>query len=513
MTTFWILAAGLAGLAVLFVVAPLLQAPKQPTDDRSDTDDSDADQAQMNLALFKQQLAELDADLASGKLDQTGYESARRDLERELLNDLGDRDPLTTGAAGPDSTSLAGRLPGPRITALALLFVIPLSAWALYALIGNQSIIPELERIAAAGSGPAQRGSNSELPPLEELVARLEQRLEQQPDDAEGWMMLGRTYFATGNRKGAQEALEKAYKLNPEDPMIVLAYAESIATNNDNQLEGRPAELISEALELDPENTTARWLAAMVAFQRGQFRSAATTWQRLLEATDPSTEEAAELRSLIEEAEQRAGVPPEARQLAQADTQDSSAAAEASGNSDAEPTPEQRSEPTTAPETTTPGGGQAADPAAAERTAEAPSAEMGSASAGQPQAQEQEQGSTSAADSGGLQVRAELDPALAGRYPPNTTVFIFARAASGPPMPLAVQRTTLGQLPVAVQLDDSMAMMPAMQLSNFPQVIVGARVSPSGQAMPRPGDLEGESGPVSNASDETIRILIDRVRR
>ncbi|NBC46618.1 MAG: c-type cytochrome biogenesis protein CcmI [Gammaproteobacteria bacterium] len=509
MTTFWILAAGLAGLAVLFVVAPLLQALRQPTDDRSDTDESDADQAQMNLALFKQQLAELDADLASGKLDQTGYESARRDLERELLNDLGDRDPLTTGAAGQDSTSLAGRLPGPRLTALALLFVIPLSAWALYALIGNQSIIPELERIAAAGSGPAQRGSNSELPPLEELVARLEQRLEQQPDDAEGWMMLGRTYFATGNRKGAQEALEKAYELNPEDPMVVLAYAESIATNNDNQLEGRPAELISEALELDPENTTARWLAAMVAFQRGQFRSAATTWQRLLEATDPSTEEAAELRSLIEEAEQRAGVPPEARQLAQADTKDSSAAAEASGKPDADPTPEQRPEPTTAAEATTPGGGQAADPAAAERPAEAPSAEAESASAGQTQGQ----GSTSAADGSGLQVRAELDPALAGRYPPNTTVFIFARAASGPPMPLAVQRTTLGQLPVAVQLDDSMAMMPAMQLSNFPQVIVGARVSPSGQAMPRPGDLEGEIGPVSNASDETIRILIDRVRR
>ena len=320
--------------------------------------------------------------------------------------------------------------------------------------------------------------------------------------------------FRSGNRKGAQEALEKAYELNPEDPMVVLAYAESIATNNDNQLEGRPAELISEALELDPENTTARWLAAMVAFQRGQFRSAATTWQRLLEATDPSTEEAAELRSLIEEAEQRAGVPPEARQLAQADTQDSSAAAEASGKPDADPTPEQRPEqrpePTTAAETTTPGGGQAADPAAAaKRPAEGPSAEAESASAGQTQGQ----GSTSAADSGGLQVRAELDPALAGRYPPNTTVFIFARAASGPPMPLAVQRTTLGQLPVAVQLDDSMAMMPAMQLSNFPQVIVGARVSPSGQAMPRPGDLEGEIGPVSNASDETIRILIDRVRR
>jgi cytochrome c-type biogenesis protein CcmH len=487
MTIFWILAAGLAGLAVLFVIAPLLQAPK-PTARSSDVDgDAEPDQQQLNLDLFKQQLAELDADLASGKLDQTVYEAARRDLERELLHDLGDRDPLT-GASSQAPTLAGRRLPGSRATALGLLLVVPLAAWALYAMIGHQAIIPQLERSAGTASG--QRGGE-QLPPLGELVARLEQRLEQQPDDAEGWMMLGRTYFATGNRKGAQDALARAYELDPTEPMIVLAYAEAIATNNDNQLLGRPAELISEALELAPENTTARWLAAMVAFQRGQFRSAATTWQRLLDGMDPSSDEAEELRALIAEAEQRAGLPPEAKQVAQNETEPSSAtpapangdpAAAGAGTSNAA-AGEDSSERT-----------ERADTASSASTATATAADA-------------------AADTGALRVRAAIDPGLANRYPPQTSVFIFARAASGPPMPLAVQRATLGDLPREVRLDDSMAMMPGMQLSNFPEVMIGARVSPSGQAMPRPGDLEGETGPVSSTRDAPVEVVIDRVRR
>ncbi len=449
MTIFWILAAGLAGLAVLFAVAPLLAPSQQPQDQQS-SDDADAEQARLNLQLFKQQIAELDADLSNGKLDQTVYEAARRDLERELLHDLGDRDPLTA-AAGVEPKQRRYQLPGPRLTALALLLIVPLFAWALYGLIGNQGIIPQLEQLAESGGSGAGQGGNQELPPLQELVARLEQRLEQEPGNAEGWMMLGRTYFATGDRERAEAALAKAYKLLPTDPMIVLAYAESIATNHENQLEGRPAELISEALELEPNNATARWLAAMVAFQRGQFRSAATTWRNLLEQVEPDSEEANELRSLIAEAEQRAGVPLDAQQLAQA-------SAATAGEAATDSTP--------------------ADSAAA-----------------------------------GVRVQVALASEFSGRLPSSTPVFIYAKAAAGPPMPLAVQRATLGDLPVEARLDDSMAMMPAMQLSSFPQIIVGARVSPSGQAMPRPGDLQGETGPIESTTTEPVQVRIDQVLR
>jgi cytochrome c-type biogenesis protein CcmH len=91
-------------------------------------------------------------------------------------------------------------------------------------------------------------------------------------------------------------------------------------------------------------------------------------------------------------------------------------------------------------------------------------------------------------------------------------VFVYAKAAAGPPMPLAVQRITVADLPTSLRLDDSMAMMPAMKLSSFPQVIVGARISPSGQAMPQPGDLEGETGPIPSNSSGPVAVTIDRIR-
>jgi cytochrome c-type biogenesis protein CcmH len=94
----------------------------------------------------------------------------------------------------------------------------------------------------------------------------------------------------------------------------------------------------------------------------------------------------------------------------------------------------------------------------------------------------------------------------------NDTVFVYAKAASGPPMPLAVKRAKVGDLPIRVTLDDSMAMTPAMRLSSFPQVIVGARISKSGQATPQTGDLEGQSSPLAVADTPQVSVTIDRVR-
>ena len=79
-------------------------------------------------------------------------------------------------------------------------------------------------------------------------------------------------------------------------------------------------------------------------------------------------------------------------------------------------------------------------------------------------------------------------------------------------MPLAVKRLRTGDLPVTVTLDDSMAMMPAMRLSAFPEVTVGARISASGQATPASGDLEGEVGPVAPGATSAVDLVIDRIR-
>ncbi len=461
MTIFWILAAGLMLLAALFVAAPLLGSRSTATTN------ADVEQTRVNLELFKQQLAELDADLAAGKLERTQYESARRDLERELLRDTEGSDDPKPGAA---------KLPGPRVTAAALLVAVPATALALYLLLGERQIIPQLELAAAgagANAGSAQHAAGPDgMPSLDVLVQRLEERLQQVPEDGQGWTMLGRTYFATGRTQDAERALARAHELLPGDVQVSLAYAESIAANNDNDLKGKPAELISAALQAEPDNATARWLSGMVAFQQGQFQSAATAWKHALAQLDPASDDAAKLTSLIAEAEQRAGVPAPMRLAAKDDVA------------------------ATEPTATDP-----PDAAAGTPGVEAPP---------QPPAAEPQ---PTAAAAEGLDVTVSLSPELADRMPPETAVFVFARAESGPPMPLAVQRLTLADLPASVRLDDSMAMMPQMRLSAFPQVVVGARVSPSGQAMPQPGDLEGSTGPMSSTGAGTVSVTIDHVRQ
>lgn len=503
MTIFWILAAGLALLAALFVVAPLLSH-------RGGGDDTtDPDQAAINLALYKQQLAELDMDLAAGKLDRTQYEAARRDLERELLRDTAD--------LGPEDPKPVARvkLPSPGLTAAALVFAVPATALALYMILGEQQIIPRLE-LAAGGGAATPQHAGADGMSLEVLVQRLEERLAQAPEDGEGWTMLGRTYFAMGRTDAAEKALARAHELLPEATNVTLAYAESIAANNDRSLEGKPAELISKALAAEPDNATARWLSGMVAFQRGQFQTAATAWKRVLGQIDPAGDDAQELRRLIAQAEQRAGVPPEMQLAANSDGV--RAAAKPS------PAPGGTAPADTSPQAAADSTGAADQEAAAPATQQVAQADAGTADAPAPPtaappaaaspavAPTTEPEAPDAAAVPGIDVSVSLAPALAGRMPPGTTVFVFARAAAGPPMPLAVQRLTLADLPARIRLDDSMAMMPQMRLSAFPQVVVGARVSPSGQAMPQPGDLEGETGPVAPADAGAVSVTIDRVR-
>lgn len=438
MTIFWIMAAGLIGLALLFVLPPLFSNRDQR---------EDVDQDELNLAVFRQQLQELDADLAAGKLDRTHHKAARRDLERELLHDV-------TGK-GTETDSRGGRW------AAALLGIsVPAAAVSLYLFLGDSSIILRLEA-SASGPAPAAHpgGTSVEMPPLEVMVQRLAEKMEQNPENLEGWMMLGRTYFAIGERERALYALEKAYSLSPENPDVLVAYAEAIAANNDSELAGRPAELIQAALEIDPEHSSARWLEGLVSFQDARYAKAAEQWGSLVATFESDSDEAEELRGYIAEAHSRAG---------------------------------SESEQSPAPEAVrvTETGQQNASPSEVPATAE--KGPVATASA--------------------VTVEISLAEPLWPEADVKDSVFVYAKAVSGPPMPLAAHRARVEDLPLTVTLDDSMAVIPAMTLSGFPEVTVGARISKSSQALPQAGDLQGEVTPVRPGQSGTVKIVIDRVR-
>ncbi|MBK1647333.1 c-type cytochrome biogenesis protein CcmI [Rhabdochromatium marinum] len=437
MTLFWTLAGALMLLAFFVVLVPLLR--RRPASASLPGVSQDA----VNLSLFRQQMAELDTDLANGKIDSAQHQSAKLELERELLHDIDD-----AGAAAAEHATRGRWL----LPLLAL--AVPALALAFYQATGTPQIIP---RLAASATQAPVHGSTGEMPPLDVLAERLAARMEQNPEDIEGWMMLGRTYFAMGQPAPALKALQQAYALAPDNLDVKLTYAEALAANNDNQLEGQPAALISEVLAADPDHINARWLNGMLSFQRGQYTAAIQSWQRVLEQIDPASSDAEDLRGLIAEARQRGGLADEA--------------------------------PATV--------------AAVPTSAAAPKADKPAAATPAP----------AAAAPGQIEVNVAVAPEFAESIDPSTAVFIYAKAAAGPPMPLAAQRVTLGDLPMTVTLDDSLAINPALKLSSFPTVIVGARISASGQAMPMPGDPQGETGPLNTErASAPIQVLIDQRR-
>ncbi len=463
MIIFWTFAAGLAALALVFVLVPLF---------RSGPETPDLDSNTLNLDVFRQQLAELDADLALGKLDQSQYEAARHDLERELIHDI-----EPNGVAKPALAS------GGRWAAPILALAVPAAAVSLYLTIGASDIIPRLEAAGSAPSAQTQPGHNaarpdgSAMPSLDVLAQQLAERLETNPQNAAGWLMLSRTWSTLNQSDKAMAAIERAYKVAPRDPAVLLAYAEALAAANGRQLGGRPAQLLDTLLEVEPADPNGLWLRGMAAFQARDYPGALARWEPLLALLDPAGTDAAEVSKMMDQARSRAGMAP---------------AVAAPAGSEAAPTPVSEAPPATA---------KPAAPAQAD--APTPAASPVQAATSAPQ---------TAPPGAKLTVSVALDPALAAQTTRDASVFIYAKAVAGPPMPLAAQRVRVADLPVTLTLDDAMAMMPQMRLSAFPQVTVGARISRGGQAMPQSGDLEGEVSPVASNRAEPVSVTISRVR-
>jgi cytochrome c-type biogenesis protein CcmH len=381
------------------------------------------DRREINISIARAQLAELVQKQQDGELAETEFQLERERLERELAGDLAQREAQLQDNSG-------------RWIVWPLAALIPVMAGVVYMIVGTPAAIDPANRQAVA-QPPAQTAQQT--PDMRDVVVRIKERLEQQPDDATGWFMLGRAHMALAEYSEAVVAIRRANELTGDNPEIMVRLADAIAMSQGGSMAGEPEPLLVKALEMQPGNLQGLWLLGIAQNERADYAGAVGTWQKLLPLLSEDPQSAREIQSLINGA-QDALVQSGGEVNAATDTNTAAPAAETSG----------------------------------------------------------------AALTVDVSVAADVADGLGA----DTVVFVYAKAASGPPMPLAVARKTLGELPFTVVLSDEDAMMPAMKLSAFDQVVVGARISRSGNAIAESGDIFAESGSISNTQQQPVVIEI-----
>jgi cytochrome c-type biogenesis protein CcmH len=391
MALFFLFAALMLAAALAFVLPPLLRGPRSTG--------------------VPAKIKALDDAHAVGVLNDTEYAAKRAAL----------------GAQQPAAAPTRAR--STQIATIALALLLPAASILLYRYVGNPDALQPDALTASADHGQS----------MEQAIAGLAAKLKQNPEDVEGWSLLGRAYEATERFADARDALAHAHALAKDDNEVTVAYAEALALSTESRrVEGEPRALIESVLKTTPDNQRGLWLLGISDYQRGQYDAAIADWNRLLAVLPKESDIVPSVREQIAQAEAaRDGRAPVARQPTPTDT----------------------------------------------------------APASNPQ----------------LQVQVALDAKLKDKVAPNDVLFVYAKAASGPPMPLAIQRLTADKLPTSVTLTDAMGMLPNMKLSQFPQVVVGARVSKSGNAIAQSGDLQAISAPLDVTTATPIKLTIDQI--
>jgi len=402
------------------------------------------DRQQYNVEVARDRLKELQAEHERGELSDEEFNQARQDLDIALAQDLS----VPSQQEGSTGNSRMG-----AITLIGLLVLVPLIVGITYFQVGTPGAVG-ISGQAVAQTQQALGGHDSKMPPLSELVKGLEQQLEQNPDNPDGWFLLGRTYMSLSRYEDAARAYGRLDELQPDNSSVQIALADALSMVNGGRITQEALSLLQKVHQREPQNVIALWLLGRESLQRGEPGSALAYWSRAYPLLEDDPQMQMELRDAIRRVESESGLSADIR--------------------DPAPLPGIM------------GGAPVAAPA--------------------PQAPAE------VATGPGITVEVALDPELMDRTSPNDTVFIYAKAASGPPMPLAVSRQRVSDLPLRVRLTDEMAMMPQMKLSSFPQVKVGARISKSGQAIAQSGDLQSEEAESPNNSDNPIQLLIDSQR-
>ena len=279
MTLFWALAAALTAAALAFLLPPLLRLRTAAPDDR----------VAANAAIYREQLEELAADLQRGAIGKEEFERASREIERRIVAEH--------AAGGPQAAQYRPLL----AAAIAIGLGLPLLAGVGYWKLGN----PEGLQNVATAADEAHKLTGAQM---EALVERLAERMEQSPDNAEGWALLGRSLNALGRHERAAAAYAKAAQLLPQNADILADYADALAMARGRNLEGEPFALVKRALAADPDHVKALALAGTAEFERRNYPGAIAYWERILKVVPPDSEFTRSVIGSIAEARELAGV-------------------------------------------------------------------------------------------------------------------------------------------------------------------------------------------------------------
>ncbi len=396
MIDFWLPAGLLLLTALAFLLIPVLRVRKLQAEE---------DRTALNVTLYQERLQELQTQHQRGVLDDAQLEAGRAEAARELLTD--------TEGVQRRSSVLGGKIP------LLAAILVPVLGVGLYMHWGA------LEPLQQAREMAAQQPQS-----IGEMTARLERAVQEQPESAEAWYFLGRTYMAQDRATDAANAFEKAVGLAGRAPELLGQWAQALYFANGKQWNAQLQALTDEALKADAQEVTSLGLLGIAAYESQRYADAVRYWERLVAVLPEQDPSRAAIAGGIERARQQMGEGEQA-----------SAATE-------------------------------------------PAAKVHA-----------------------LEVSVSLAPEVQAQVQPDDAVFIFARALSGPPMPLAVKRLKVSELPAQVSLSDVDAMMPELKLSRFEQVQLVARVSRAGNATQ--GEWIGRLGPVSNTAREVQAVVID----
>jgi cytochrome c-type biogenesis protein CcmH len=287
---FWVICIVMLGVALFFVLPPALHS-----EDAKAKDDNVRRNA--NIAVYRDQLKELEADLHNGIVSEEQYAQDRDDIERRLLDDTANN-PTTTKAATRISATT-------RKHAYMIAVGLSLVAVIFYLRVGTPDGITNAATMTTAPSAPAATSGQPTQAQIEERVAALAQRLKENPTDAQGWVMLGRSYSSMERWGEAAGAYAKATELTPDKADLWADYAFVAAMANGRVLKGQPMELVNRALKLDPDNGKALGLAANAAFEAKEYQKAIDYWQRLAKQVPANSEVAQTIAERIDEAKLR----------------------------------------------------------------------------------------------------------------------------------------------------------------------------------------------------------------